>query len=480
MKRASILSFGIGVLLVSSCSDDPTGAGGGNPYPEFTPEMVTPVYVTDVEDGFRTIQDHGLFIQAHVTSDFVYEVCWFCDHIQGIARFRDRNYFAVTASDHDYSKLAIAHIASLPEADLITSNENPPAGDKIVAVKYISPTLTHAGGLSTCGDILVVPVEGGGKSEVHFYYAPQHDITAIVDLSTRYTNAIVRRSDRAAGAVALTRFPTGSWQGQYLLAVLSHGSDGPLDFYLSRTTHVFDGFTDSSVVSWDLDDVKAGPGQDATFDGHQTINFIMQTDGALYLVGTNNNQASGLGEDWGDLYTVEFEDGDPTTYPTITKVDNKHFYCKAAHANFDGGASIYVTPDGKLSLYAIDRFTNYVDHEGQTIQILKIIEFPFPQDTSEPYWIKLYDDDNFRDRCLVLYGPNGHYLPEYHHVYVDGEWGFNDKISSVRWKLPMGVTYVLYEHRSYTGGSLRLRGNGRIREIPTKNGLSISLPRSEM
>jgi hypothetical protein len=432
------------------------------PYSEFTEEMVTPIYVDDVVGAFNAIQDHGLFLEAHTNDSFDYGCCA-SDHIQGIQRLRGSNYFAVTASDGESSRVAIVHIASIPEA-YITSSVGPPAENRVVKVMPISTTMKHAGGISASGDVVVVPIENGGASEIHFFFAPQGNIEDTYDLSDVYPNAIVSR-DKTAGAVALTRFPSGAFQGRYLLAVLTHGSDGPLDFYLSRTQHLFDGF--DPVVSWDIDDVRAGSGQDPTFDGHQNIDFVMQSDGAIYLLGTNNNWASGGGDDWGDLYRVEFANDDPHNYPTVTKVANRHFDCKD-HGNFDGGAGIYVNHDGKLALYAIDRYTRptvTVPHK------LKMIGFGWPLERSE-YFVELYDDKNFQDRRLLLNGTSGHFLGDYHLLYFDGQWGFNDKVSSVIWRLPPGTAYLLFENTYYGGVVVSLYGTGQVQAVSDLGGFS--------
>jgi hypothetical protein len=420
-------------------------------YPDFTAEMVTPVYVSDVVAAFHAIQDHGLYLEAHTTDAFDYRPP-LANHVQGIQRLRQSNYIMATAKDADASKLALAHIASIPELDLLASNENPPAGDAVVRVEIIDIEMIHAGGISACGDIIVVPIEGDGRSEIRFFFVPQDDPESFWDLSTQFPDARVARGTSTAGAVSLTRLPAGPHEDHYLLAVLAHGSDGPLDFYLSNTRHVFDGFGTMPVSSWAIDA--------ASFYEIQNIDLILQPDGEMYLLGTRCQGDlcwSTGGEDWGYLYKVEFADDSLLTGPTLTQVAGKHFYAYD-HGGFEGAAGIYVSQDGKLALYTAEQYTEQM---GWTGDKLRMTEFAWPQQPTE-YWIRLYDDSNFSDRMLELYGTSRHFLPNYNHVYVDGEWGFNDKASAAAWKLPPGTIYVLYENNTYGGSYITLIGNGEI------------------
>jgi hypothetical protein len=170
--------------------------------------------------------------------------------------------------------------------------------------------------------------------------------------------------------------------GHILVAVWAdsdEGMDQNLDFYYSRSENLSDGF--HPYVRWDKDDVKASErrGQDETFDKFQTVNFIKQCDGGLFLLGMHNT--SGMaptvsGRDYADLYRVLFasdeeltaavRSGDPTriqslftdpsTYrqvPKITKVANKHMYCKDRQCNFDAGGAPYLVDANTMYLYAV-------------------------------------------------------------------------------------------------------------------------------
>lgn len=82
-------------------------------------------------------------------------------------------------------------------------------------------------------------------------------------------------------------------------------------------------------------------------------------------------------------------------------------------------------------------------------------------------WIKLYDDKSFQDRSLTLKytdHPNGY--SDLGALKSDnGKSGFNDKASSVRWKIPRGWKAVLYDDKEFKDSRFELRGNGDVQEI---------------
>jgi len=435
----------VAAAALFACGEDATSPSPEPEYSEFTNEMVTPVYVDDAVTAFEEIPDRGLYLEAYTDNGFDYGWCIDCGHIQGVQRLRESDYLVLSSNDgeHPGARLALVHIASTPGDELLASNEGPPPGDRVFKLYLeFEAEWNHAGGMATCGDILAVPLENSSSSEIRLLFVPRGSPADLYDLSYKYPDAVIKRPDDKAGAVALTRFPTGPHKGQYLVAVLTDGHEGPLDFYLSRTKRIFDGF--QRVARWY--GVK-----DPVFHGNQNMDFVVQTDGTIFLIGTDNTNVQS-GEDWAELYRVEFAD-ESLADPKLTQITATHFYC-GDHGDFDGGAGLYVNHDGKLALYTVEMFTSNLK--------LKLTEFGWTQDS--PYWIEMYDDKGFKDRKLVLRGSTGNYLPNYHHVYAGGEWGYNDKVSSVRWFLPEGVTYLLYEQNSYGGRSLALTGTGKTEE----------------
>ena len=77
-------------------------------------------------------------------------------------------------------------------------------------------------------------------------------------------------------------------------------------------------------------------------------------------------------------------------------------------------------------------------------------------------WIELYDDSGFDDRRLVIDSFPREYR-DYKTVTVESQRGFGDKVSSVRWQLPAGRVYRLYQHDNFRGDVFELVGTGEDR-----------------
>ena len=57
---------------------------------------------------------------------------------------------------------------------------------------------------------------------------------------------------------------------------------------------------------------------------------------------------------------------------------------------------------------------------------------------------------------------------------TEGKVDFNDKVSSVRWQLPQGFLYRLYEHDNYGGKHFDLKGTGKVEDISNFRDFGVS------
>jgi len=73
-------------------------------------------------------------------------------------------------------------------------------------------------------------------------------------------------------------------------------------------------------------------------------------------------------------------------------------------------------------------------------------------------WVEIFDNDNFKKRRITISGYSGSSISNYNTE------SFGDKASSVRWQIPSGYTYKLYENDNFGGKQLDLVGDGRIHE----------------
>ncbi len=83
-------------------------------------------------------------------------------------------------------------------------------------------------------------------------------------------------------------------------------------------------------------------------------------------------------------------------------------------------------------------------------------------------FVELYDDNNFSDRRLTIrYNQNISNLEST--ISDNGQRGFNDKTSSVRFQIPRGYKLVLYDDKGYSDRKLELIGTGRLEDKEYRN-----------
>ena len=306
--------------------------------------------IDDVEGAFARIQVVGAHLTAR-TNGLIPEPRyrtsmrnWFglLNHFQGIQRLPDRNYLILSGSNPRSSA-----------AELFVVRLDGDTGD-VVARIGVDSAMWHAGGLSTIGRILAVPLHGASPrhAKVVFYDVsdPEHPVRLPVEID---------RPGRKASAVAITDLPNG----RFLAAVLSayDGLPRRIDFYLSRSAVLEDGFL-PGLVTWHVRDVTARVGQERTFSHFQGLNFVRQTDGRLYLVGFHNSVASPAvlpGRDYADLYEVAFPAGTlegivpALARPDVIKTANRLLRCTGGYCNMDAAAGLFVDAETQsLSVYA--------------------------------------------------------------------------------------------------------------------------------
>jgi hypothetical protein len=321
----------------------------------------------------------------------------------------------------------------------------PPDADRAVARIQVDTGLWHAGGIDATGDLLAVPLEGGTKkSRVVFYDFTDPEAPA------RIEGAVIERTVGSAGAVGLAQRE----DGRFVVAVCRADSPPRFDFYLSHTAELTDGFL--------------GPTTVALPDTHKEVSYqctqlVLQQDGALYLVGFENTSTvapTTPGVDLAHLWRVT------VAWPAVTmeQVTWRQYTCRDRQANMDAGAGAWVDAEGDLHVYAV--------YHWRQDNVIRFSEFRAQKpagtpDVVEPArgWIDLFEDKEYGGHCLSLLGRAGNDFRSYEHVHVEGAH-FNDKVSSVRFQLPAGSVYRLYQDSEYAGPHFDLSGTGRVVEIP--------------
>ena len=422
----------------------------------------------DVRTEFLKVRTHGDKLGFHHTQTPGAYSGNGNSHYQGIQRIG--KFLAVSGSAAQAGEIMIVEMASRPASGRFRSNRlssnTPPSNDRVIKVLEGSRTLTHAGGFQVVGDVLVVGMEGGNASEVVFYnFKDPRNPQELYRIPRSGT--IGGFSEKpSAGATALVKRPDGRF-----VLIVGRSDSTVLDMYLSQATNLLTN-TFQHVDSWHERELQ---GMDREFGNYQNINLIRQCDGQLFFVGLHKNLGLGGvirgGEDWADLFKLELvqlgQTGNPEFvghHTVITKVANRHMYCHDI-CDFDAGAGVYVDTNGELFIYGVEHWR----HSG----VVRLNEFrPVTSSISPPLtninqaWVELYDDHSFGDRSILV-----DYADQNLRNYSDYDLveGFEDKTSSLKWAIPSGWQYLLFEDKHFKGRLLKLDGTGALNAISNLN-----------
>lgn len=371
MFRFSVLFivFTIAVPVFASRSRPSTPTIPPAPSPVLIPygDAYSNRCVTDVLDSFQKIQgsvntnkylaawSDGKIPWPRYTSQIANNF-GIQNHFQGINRLNyhtgQGDYAVVSGGDPhaNESHLFVVRMDSRSHSwkwgGNLKGSGDPDSRDKIVATIDLDGTYWHAGGMQVNGRTLAVPVENSdlGRSRIYFY--DMQNPASPLKLGFQ-----IRRDHRKAGAAAFTRLP----DGRFLTAAWSdsdsnYGKD--IEFYLSNSSSLGAGFS-GSYRRWSANNVRCENGQDCNFSDFQTINFVNQCDGRLFMIGTHNTSSAAPtlpGKDYADLYRLDFPGGYGGA-PNVTKVANKHLYCHDSQCNFDAGGGVYVADSDRIWIY---------------------------------------------------------------------------------------------------------------------------------
>jgi hypothetical protein len=439
--------------------------------------------VPDVMKAYRAIETQGDYLRVHDGGQFpemrytasVDNDVGLNNHFQGLQRLGRGKYLVISGGDthsnanfkrcsHVFVVKMGSRLAGSSWGSNIVQRRIPPANDSVVQTIGIDGRLWHAGGMSIVGDILAVPVES---------FAPERSRIVFFNLRVpekpKQFPHTIERMRAKAGAVAMTRLANE----HYLLAVWSDSDAKPkrLDIYLSKSTDFMDGFH-NAPVTWYHTDVLAIGGLEPNFSDFQTVNFVTQEDGRLFLAGLHNTSGQAPtvpGRDYVDLFEVGLPDSltgsDPVLgVPAITKVAKQQFFCNDQQANMDSAAGVYIDGNGRMNVYAAWHW--------RSDNLIRFTEFrprldkrAAPVTDPKQGWVDLYEHTGYRGRRLSIIGNRKDTsIPHYGSILVQGS-GFEDKVSSVRFQLPRGVRYTLYQDRYFEGRAYHLKGTGDVEEI---------------
>ena len=432
--------------------------------------------VADVSGTFGRIRPLGDFLSCHDGGEFPkhrYTRRNFANnrskiHFQAIQRSRTGKFLFISGDDakEDTSQLFVLELGSRPADGPWGSNiildDDPPTGDRLVETLVLDKGLWHGGGMSLCGDILAVPVEDESTSKILFLDVSDARNPAFFNIPIKRGPMVGK-----AGAVGLCKLPNGF----FLCGVWSDSDSNPkrIDFYLSRSTDFREGFR-RNRLTWEFSKVLPTGGRSSKY---QSVNFLLGTDDALYMVGTENTSIGAPlfgGDDFADLLFIEFPDRtlgpNPVLEdPQITRIAEKRFERGEDHYNMAAAGGIHIDRASHEPLV-------YAAFHWRVKKEIHVAEFRSDVPASAPpvarlkdAWIDLFEDVGFTGRRLSIYGERDHEIPDYHGIRVQDK-AFGDKVSSVRYQIPPGHRYTLFEDKRFEGRSLPLDGQGSVVELP--------------
>ena len=462
--------------------------------PVGTSSIVDDASVDHVEAEFARLRNRGEYLAAHDGGRIdPWRYTWHNlnnngseNHFQGMQRLANGKFLAISGGDWrtSMSHVFIVRMGSRPKRGPWASNttakdKRPPDRDRIVGVVGIDSEMWHAGGMDVMGNVLAVPVEYPPPASLPLRSLanlplPNHGARTrsrivFLDLSNpaspKRLRSTIERSRTKATAVALTRLPNR----YYLAAVLSGRG---LDFYLTNTRSLSSGFR-ARPTTWLPRQVRALEGQERDFGGYQTINFVSQSDGGLYLIGLRNTSPMAPtipGDNNADLFAIDLPDSDkapanandsvPT--PTITRVASRQLQCKHRQCNMAAAAGTYID-GGKLMVYAAYHWR----HKG----VIRFNEFRGLTRASKRQvrqikdgWVELFEKKFFDGRFLTLRGSDGFEIVDFGEMRVQGS-AFDNKVRSMRFQLPIGVRYRLFRETNFRKKIVDLIGTGGVSEI---------------
>lgn len=430
----------------------------------------------DVLASFQSIHRYGDFIGVRenklIQNDAYTGIN---NHFQGIQRLRGGQRFVISGGNIKDShahlfiaklshygisrKSSIKHIPKNiktgPVGSNVLINERIPSTDLLEDIICLETgKYWHAGGISLSGDILAVPLENrDDKRSVIAFYSLKN-----IKKPERLRNMILRTSSKC-GAVALAQLP----DGKMLCISWSDDDDKPdrFEFYTSLKKRDLRGFKQIGTVNYTR--VKARPKGKSKF---QAIQILQQDDNRLFLLATQNTnklapKINGTNEAL--LFEVKLK-----PKPSVRYVVKRRFANGGDYFNFAAATGTYVNQQKELALYS--------GHHWRKSESIRFAEFYQRREAGiekiedlQDARIELYEDKNFKKRRIIVYGNSFATLKKYDSVFVHGDY-FDDKISSIKYLLPEGIRYRLYDDKNYNDGNkkknyLTLIGTGREERI---------------
>ncbi len=368
------------------------------------------------------------------------------------------------------------------------------------------PKYMHPGGMQMMGNILVVPLEASCNNDFAGDYklgdcpavdrGPKLGALALIDISDpknpdmiywqRVWDQLWDPATYGALNVAATLVPA-KWnphsdEDKYLFFWTPNDKDYYIGWANVKDLGTEDFYIQREPFFWNKEWASR-------WHDFQSLNFVWDSSGILYMIGFDNNRELISGHDLAILYRVRLNklvDDENELKEAITYKDLRHIILTDPKmGDFDAAAGIHVSPTGQLMFYASTHDTDskerlrmgeyrnfYVTHNASLL------------DNNCGGWVELYehafgwlgDDESFQGlsapheagRSLMFdYIDRGkdNWDELYDYDRFAGPSGNYPLTSSVIYNLPVGQSATLYDEVDYQGNSLVLHGTGSSEQI---------------
>ena len=184
----------------------------------------------------------------------------------------------------------------------------------------IGKPYSHPGGIQTIGEWVVVPVEGGGKSEIRFYkYNDKGKIREEERLRICRDKTL-----GPAGSVGITNYTSEEGE-RYLLATIpkeKENGEQEVHFYWTQANKPLSAsdcsFEDPKI--WKLSDQSEGF-KSKWRDYINSMSLVADEEGNIYFIGMSHHD----GKDYADLYKIDINVNERHGEPKLTIVKTFEF-----------------------------------------------------------------------------------------------------------------------------------------------------------
>lgn len=449
--------------------------------------VVENIKVDNVLESFTALPDASQFNRSDFTSDVFpnYRITKFLrkgnrlrNHFQGIVRLRDGTHFVTSVGDKTIGRAILvvfknsSHVkdAGLAIKGPVRSNMifGKTQGDELVDFHIINkgePELWHPGGLALLGDIVAVPLENfdDDTTRVDFY--------SFLDPLKPEKLKISIKCDKPSGennrfgAVALEKLKDGHYA-----CILYSDPTKKFRIYLSKSTDISQGFHAGKNYTQEIKynqviNLKRHIGDKA----YQSIQTIRDKNDKIYVTVSGNTSGKSPtfnGDNYCALLHLDYDSSNNSSFH-LSYQDHLLIDSEDDHSNFDAGFGIYIADKKHIAMYSIYHWRSH--------KHLKWAEYygreksnSSKSDKMADAFVELYSDINYSGSSLILYANEIQSIDNFDDIKVQKD-GFENKVQSIRYRLPSGTDYRLYEHKGQrkrqNDNWITLVGDGKVHYI---------------